>query len=301
MKTANIISSIALAGIASFMLFTNSAAPQPAPTDTKPQPHITHMPAIPTDLTAFGEAVPMHRPDVREALEREMLTNTFWHTNTILALKRAGRYFPIIEPILKESGIPDDMKYLCVAESSLVPTAKSPVGAVGLWQIMESTGKELGLEINAEVDERYHTEKSTRAACKFMLNAYNKLGSWALVAASYNGGLNRVMKNMTAQKQNDYYNILWGEETGRYVYRIIAIKTIMAEPEKYGFNRGDDFSYQPYQKRDTTVSTAIADIAQFAIDNGTTYKAIKLLNPWLRQNKLTNTRGKQYIISLPQQ
>lgn len=262
-------------------------------------PHMTYLPEFPKEMSFANEKVPLNRPDVQEALDREILSNTFWHTNTLLILKRRARLFPEIEKILKECGVPDDFKYLCVAESNLSPTAKSPVGAAGLWQIMEKTGKELGLEINEDVDERYNFEKSTRAACQYLKKSYRALGSWTLVAAAYNGGQGRVTKNIETQKQNNYYDIMWVEETGRYVFRILALKLIMNNPQLYGFNLTDTDSYHSTKYYEVKTDTTIADIAQFAIDNKTTYKAIKTLNPWLKQNKLSNPKRKEYTILVP--
>lgn len=263
-------------------------------------PHNTNLPPIPSEVSIFDEELPIERQDVYEALDREILTNTFWHTNTILVMKRAGRYFPIIEPILKEYGVPDDFKYLAVAESNLLTSAKSPSGAVGLWQLLEATAKELGLEVNDEVDQRYDVELSTRAACQYLKRSYRSLGSWTMVAASYNCGLSRANKSMTNQLQNNYVDILWNEETARYVFRIVALKIIMNMPAEYGFSLSLNDVYAPYQHRDTTIDTGIDDIAKFAIEHQTTYKAIKTLNPWLRQNKLTNAKGKRYTLQLPQ-
>ncbi len=262
-------------------------------------PHTTYLPVMPEKVDFCGEEFPLERDDVRESMDRELLTNTFWHTNMILTIKRANRIFPIIEPILEANGIPNDFKYLAVAESSLVPTVKSPAGAVGLWQILETTGKELSLEINNEVDERYNIEKSTVAACKYLKRAYESLGSWILVAAAYNGGQARVIKNISSQMQSSYFNVLWAEETSRYVFRIAAFKIIMAAPEKYGFNIDKEDLYKPYEYHTMTVDSTINDIAMFAVNNNTTYKAIKNLNPWLRQNKLTNQRRKSYKILIP--
>ncbi len=263
-------------------------------------PHNTNLPIVPTESSVFGEQLPIDRQDVYEALDREILTNTFWHTNTILVMKRAGRYFPVIEPILAEYGIPSDFKYLAVAESNLLPSAKSPAGAVGLWQILEATAKELGLEVNDEVDQRYDVELSTRAACQFLRRSYRTLGSWTMVAASYNCGLGRATKSQETQLQNNYVDILWNEETARYVFRIAALKIIMNSPSEYGFYLHDSDIYAPYNYRDTIINCEIPNIAQFAIEHNTTYKTIKILNPWLRQNKLTNAKGKQYTIKLPQ-
>lgn len=307
MKTYTIFAAIVVAAIASWSLLTSHCAETDS-TDTTNAPahnvsdtalpHQTHLPTLPADANFCGEPLPLDRSDVREALDREMLTNTFWHTNTLLVLKRAPQYMPTIERILAEYNVPDDFKYLCVIESSLVPTVKSPAGAVGLWQIMEATGKELGMEINTDVDERYHVERSTEAACRFLLKAYAHFGSWTLVAASYNCGRRRVDQSQEKQKQTSFYDILWNDETARYVYRIIALKHIMTQPEAYGFFVSDSDKYAPDEYHMVEVSTPIADWAQWAIDNNTTYKALKRLNPWLRTNSLTNAKGKTYQLKV---
>ncbi len=283
-------------------LLTNSVAPSgekiSANNESGRRPHDTTVPHTPHKANFCGEELPLDRVDVYEQLDREIITNTFWHTNTLLVLKRSTRFFPIIEPILKEYGVPDDIKYLCVAESNLIPTAKSPAGAVGLWQFMEGTAKEYGLKVNAEVDERMDIEKSTRAACVMLKNDYGKLGSWALVAAAYNAGSGRVKKVQQAQLQNSYYDLLWGEETGRYVYRIVAMKQVLTSPRSYGFDIDDDEAYLPYETKTITIDTSIQDIAQWAIENGTNYRTIKLLNPWLTKNKLTINGSETYDIKL---
>ena len=300
MRRTNIIITAVILAAATSWLFINST--EPTHNHDKAEqttPHVTHLPPMPKKLDFCGERVPLERTDVWESLEREMLTNTFWHTNTQLVIKRAGRYFPIIEPILKEEGIPDDFKYLCVAESNLIPTAKSPAGAVGLWQILEATGRELQLEVNKDIDERYNIVKSTHAACKYLKKAYSLFNSWTLVAAAYNGGQNRVLRNMSTQKQSSFYDILWAEETARYPFRIMALKLIMQNPEAYGFNIGKKDLYKPYDTYTVTVDSTINDLAQFAIDNATTYKMLKTLNPWMRQNIMPNKSHRKYVITLP--
>lgn len=300
MKKTSIITTIVLLFTTTSLLFINSTEPAPKhEKNTQTTPHITILPPMPKKLDFCGENVPLERNDVWESLDREILTNTFWHTNTQLIIKRSGRFFPIIEPILKEEGIPDDFKYLCVIESNLMTTAKSPAGAVGLWQILETTGKELGLEVNKDIDERYNIIKSTHAACKFLKKAYEKFGSWTLVAAAYNGGQGRVSRNIATQKQNNFYDILWAEETSRYPFRIMAVKLIMENPKDYGFNISEKDFYKPYETYTINVDTTINDLAQFAIDKETTYKMLKTLNPWLRQNIMPNKSRRNYLITLP--
>ena len=255
---------------------------------------------LPSELEFAGEKVPLQLFDVRESLDRELQVNTYWHSQTVLLLKRANRFFPIIEPILKEKGIPDDFKYLAVAESALTQSV-SPSQAVGFWQILEGTGKELGLEINNEVDERYHIEKSTSAACDFLLKSYDKYGNWTMAAASYNFGRNGISKQMERQKNNDYYDMVLGEETGRYVFRILALKAIFEHPEKYGFFLKTNDLYPPIQSFDVKVDSTISSIASFAEHFNTSYKIVKLLNPWLRETYLPLKSGKVYTIKIPEE
>lgn len=260
----------------------------------------TYQVPIPKTLTFAGEVVPLNLFDVRESLDRELQVNTYWHSQTVLLLKRANRFFPIIEPILKEKGIPDDFKYLAVAESALTQ-AVSPSQAVGFWQILEGTGKELGLEINKEVDERYHIEKSTYAACDFLLKSYKNYGNWTMAAASYNFGRSGINKQMERQQNNNYYDMVLGEETGRYVFRILALKTIFENPEQYGFFFNTNDLYPLFETHDVKVDSTINNIANFAEQFNTSYKIIKLLNPWLREIYLPNNGKKTYIIKVPKE
>lgn len=254
---------------------------------------------IPHKITFAGEEAPLHYFDVRESLDRELQVNTFWHSQTVLLLKRANRYFPIIEPILKENGVPDDFKYLAVAESALTQ-AVSPSQAVGFWQILEGTGKELGLEITKEVDERYHIEKSTQAACKFLKKSYDQYGNWTMAAASYNFGRNGIARQMDRQMNENYYDMVLGEETGRYVFRILAIKAIFENPQAYGFYLNKADLYPELRYKEVSVDSTISNIAQFASKFDTNYKIIKILNPWLRENYLNNKVKKSYAIKIPQ-
>lgn len=255
---------------------------------------------IPESLTFADEPVPLTNQIVKESLDRELLVNAYWQSQTLLFIKRANRYFPIIEPILKAQGVPDDFKYLALIESSFLPRAVSGSGAVGIWQFMEKTGREYGLEVNKEIDERYNVEKSTIAACKYLKNAKEKLGNWTLAAASYNAGQTGIDNQTTRQKNSSYYNLYLNEETGRYVYRILAAKTILSNPDKYGFIVDESEKYPVWVTKDIEISSSIADLAQFAIDNGITYKELKELNPWLRDNVLTNLQGKRYALKILQ-
>lgn len=253
---------------------------------------------LPNELSFCGEPVPLDRIDVRERLDRELLVNTYWQSNTLLAHKRANRWFPMIEEVMRREGVPEDMKYIALIESGLT-NAVSPAGATGYWQFMKETAVRHGLEVNAEVDERYHVEKSTVAACRYLKNGYDKYGSWALAAASYNLGQGGVDKQLGRQKQENYFDLLLPEETARYVYRVLAMKEIIRDPERYGFHLRRKDLYPPYATRTLNVSTPIADLAAFAIANGTDYKTLKLLNPWLRDTKLTNREGRSYALLLP--
>lgn len=254
---------------------------------------------IPDKTNFAGEAMPLDRFDVREALDRELLVNSYFHSQTIRYIKLAPRYFPVIEPILKEKGIPDDFKYLALAESGLNPRAVSPAGAVGFWQFLDVTAKEYGLEVNKEIDERYNIEKSTYAFCAFLREAYKKYGSWTLAAASYNGGLARVQRQMERQKMNNYYDLLFVDETQRYVFRITALKLILENPEQYNFVVNDNEKYPAIKTRNIEIKGAINNFADFAIENGINYKLLKDFNPWLRDDKLTNAAGKKYTIKIP--
>lgn len=254
---------------------------------------------LPEKLEFAGEKVPLEFFDVRENLDRELLSTVYFHSQTIRYIKNAARYFSIIEPILKANGIPEDFKYLCVAESGFDPRAVSPAKAVGLWQLLETTAKENGLEVNAEIDERYHIEKSTEVACRILNSAYKKYGSWSLVAASYNGGRAGLDRQMARQKVNSYYDLLFVEETTRYVFRILAFKLVMENPAKYGFGIEKDQMYPIIETKQVEVNGPIADLADFALKNGINYKILKMFNPWLRDTLLKNPTRKTYSIKIP--
>nr|WP_320117145.1 lytic transglycosylase domain-containing protein [uncultured Marinifilum sp.] len=253
----------------------------------------------PENITFGGETIPLQRWDVKESLDRELLVNTYWQSQTLLFLKRSNRFFPIIEPILKENNIPDDFKYLALIESGLIPTIKSPAGAVGIWQFMSGTAKDYKLEVSSEVDERYNIEKATDAACKYLNQSYKKYGSWTLVAASYNAGRRFIDKQLKLQDAGNYYDLLLGEETGRYVYRILAIKMIMENAAQYGFKYRESDLYERIPTRKIKIKTPVKDFAVFAKENGVNYKILKYFNPWLRKAYLTNKYKKEYEITLP--
>ena len=253
---------------------------------------------MPENINFAGELVPIENPDIRERMDRELLVNTYWQSNGLLLFKRANKYFPIIEPILKEEEVPDDFKYLAVIESSLTQ-AVSPAKATGFWQILKGTGREFGLEINDNVDERYHIEKSTRVACKYLKSAKKRFGSWTLAAAAYNAGPGGINKQVTRQNATSYYDLLLGQETGRYVFRIAALKEILSNPTKYGFNFTKDDLYEYIPTFDVFVENPIPDFNKFAAKFDINYKILKLHNPWLRETHLNNSSGKGYLIKIP--
>ncbi len=257
-----------------------------------------YSPPIPEDLEFCGERVPLEDFDVRERVDREFLVNTYWHSATLLYLKRANRWFPIIEPILKQNGIPDDFKYMSVAESGVINSV-SPDGATGFWQLMEPAAKKYGLEINAEVDERFNIEKATQAACDYLKEAHAKLGSWTLAAASYNMGVDGIEKQIARQKSKNYYNLFLNDETYRFVARIITLKEIFKDPNKYGFYFSDHDLYSQIETFDVKVNYPVKDFADFAKSNGINYKILKIFNPWLRDNFLKNKSRKTYYIKIP--
>lgn len=256
-------------------------------------------PKVPQEATFAGEKIDLRSYDRRERMDRELLAFTYMHTNSILMLKRANRYFPQVEPILKEEGIPDDFKYLMAIESSLNPLAKSGAGAAGLWQLMPQTAKELGLEVNDLVDERYDVEKSTRAACKYLKKAYAKYKDWMLVSASYNAGQARISTLMNKQKVEHGMDLWLVDETSRYMFRLLAAKEMFKSPQSFGFKlRGDElYPIIPYKSE--TTNNPIQNLTDFAISRGITYARLREANPWLRGYSLPNKTGKKYIIRIP--
>ncbi len=253
---------------------------------------------IPKQISFAGEPVPLDEPDIYERMDKELLVNTYWQSNGILMIKRSRKYFPIIEPILKANGVPDDFKYLAVAESGLTDIV-SPAGATGFWQIMKGTGQEYGMEINSNVDERYSIEKSTQVACEYLKDAKEKFGTWTMAAASYNMGMAGLENQMERQDMTGYYNLLLNSETERYVFRILAIKEVLSNPEKYSFNINENHHYKQIKTKTIQVDTAITDIPAFAKKFGLNYKQFKIHNPWMRDNYLLNRSGKVYQIKIP--
>ncbi len=256
-----------------------------------------YIPDIPQKISFAGESVPLHRWDVEEQLEREVLTNSYYHTSTLNILRLKSRYFPVIEKRLKANGIPDDFKYLCVAESAL-RNQTSRAGAVGFWQFMKGTAPRYGLEVNSEVDERYHVEKSTDAACKYLRQAYNRFGSWTAAAASYNCGQGGFSKFSNYQQKDNYYDLLLPEETMRYVFRILALKHIISNADDLGFIVHDGDAYEPIPTRTIKVTKTIPNLADFALYHHSNYRMLKIMNPWLRGHSLT-VKNNTYEIKLP--
>lgn len=256
---------------------------------------------VPEEVTFAGEKLTLDRYDLHERYDREINSFTYFHSTTLLLIKRANRYFPIIEPILKENGIPDDFKYLAVIESSLNTRAYSPAKAAGLWQFLVSTGKMYGLEVSAEVDERYSVEKSTVAACKYLKDAYKKYGSWSNTALSYNAGMGRITGEIDKQSVEDGVDLWLVEETSRYYFRMMAIKNIFENPHKYGFILSSKQLYKPIDFKKVEVSESIDDLAVFAKNNDVTYAQLKDFNSWLRDRKLTINPKKPttYTILIP--
>ncbi|HJZ40094.1 MAG TPA: lytic transglycosylase domain-containing protein [Bacteroidales bacterium] len=255
---------------------------------------------LPDQIEFAGEIVPQDNFDTRESLDKELLVNGYWHSRTLMVLKRSKRHFEVIEPVLKKFGVPDDFKYLAMAESGF-ENVVSPAKAVGVWQILESTAREYGLEVNADVDERYHLEKSTEVACKYLLDSYKRYGNWIMAAAAYNAGRSGMDKQIAKQKTENYFDLLLNEETARYVFRLIAHKLIVENPAEFGFQLDEEDYYPVLSTHEITVDSAISDIAVFALSHSTNYKIIKQLNPWLRQNYLPDQAKKVYTIKMPEE
>lgn len=301
MKKSLLISIIILVvGLGTTLFFLTSGNNIDKTEPEKPQVlAMTAAVTIPERITFAGEETVFDRYDKRERMDRELNSFTYFHSTTMLLIKRANRIFPIIEPILKKEGVPDDIKYLAVIESNLDHRAVSPAGAVGLWQFLQSTGRENGLEVRTDVDERYHIEKSTVAACRYLKNAYNKYGSWSAAAMSYNGGQARITNELRDQKVDDALDLWLVEETTRYYYRMLAIKQVFEQPWQYGFVIKPENLYKPMEFKKVNVTNTIPDLVTFAQQNGITYAQLKDFNSWLRTDKLNNASGKSYTILIP--
>jgi len=267
--------------------------------DGRPQ-YKWYAPVLPKAIDFAGEAVPLDKWEVREKLDRELLVNAYLHGSQLYVLKLAGRYFPAIEERLKANGVPDDFKYVCIAESSLNQNALSGVGAASFWQFMKDTGPNYGLEINDEVDERFNVVKATDAACKYFNTAHDKFGTWTAAAASYNCGMQGYQNQSDFQEATNYYDLIFPDETNRYVYRILALKYILSHPKDFGLELGSSDEYKPLKSRTVEVDKTIDNLTDFAKANGSSYKMLKIYNPWLRAHKLTVKNGKKYEIAFPQ-
>ena len=293
--------SVAAAGMVIFL--TTAGYSKSVDQDPQPQGNrelfTVYTVEVPDQVTFAGEPVPLDLFDVKEALDRELLSNTYFHSQTIRLIKMANRYFPQIEPVLRKNLVPDDFKYLAVAESGLIQ-AVSPANAVGFWQLLKGTAEEYGLEVNQEVDERYHVGKSTDAACRYLIKSFQKYGNWTMTAASYNAGRNGIDREIQRQKKENYYDLLLNEETARYLYRVVSLKLIFEDPEAYGFSIPDSELYPVIPSYVVEVDSSVNDFADFAEMHGTNYKILKFMNPWLRDNKLINARGRTYEIYLPE-
>lgn len=262
-------------------------------------PYCVTSPTVPDKITFAGQNIDLQRYDHRERMDRELMSFTYMHSTTMLTVKRANRYFPIIEPILKANGLPDDFKYLAVIESNLNPLAKSPAGAAGLWQFMPATGRDFGLEVNNNIDERHHVEKETKAACKYLKEAYKKYGNWLCVAAAYNAGQARISTQLQKQMASQAVDLWLVEETSRYMFRLLAAKAVISNPQRYGFLLKREHLYPPIPYTEVTVTTGIDNLAQFAKDKEITYAQLKDANPWLRDASLMNKSGRTYVLKIP--
>lgn len=283
--------------IACFLGVVNLCSQQAIP--NLPNPNGYRPFPLPETMTFAGEPVPLEIPDVAERLDRELQSTAYFHSNTLLALKRLQRHLPELERLLRENGLHSDFKYLALAES-LLSNATSPKGAVGVWQLMPTTAKALKLTINDEVDERYHFEKSTIAACKHLKYGFTKFGSWTSAAASYNRGVGGLETAFKTQKVKSYYDLFLNDETSRYLFRILALKEVIENPARYGFSLMQADAYAIAPTRPLTITNTIADLPQFALEQGINYKTLRLHNPWLRSYKLTiNDTALQYTLQIP--
>ena len=305
MKNRTRISSfIALAGLVCIAIFMSSNKVQEpnnsSKTDTQREMPKVFPPEIPRSVNFAGETIDLTLQDRRERMDKEMLSFTYSHINTMLIIKRANRLFPIVEPILKECGVPDDFKYLMIIESNGDPEALSPSKAGGLWQFLEKTGRDYGLEVNDAIDERYHTEKATRAACQYLKDSYEIFGDWITVAASYNTGRANVTKRQERQKEQKAIDLVLPDETSRYIFRLMAVKTIFENPAKYGFilHSSDLYPVIPV-KREVEASGATIDWADFAKQHGLTFMQLHEANHWIRRTTYTNKAGKKYKVQIP--
>ncbi|GAB3811902.1 lytic transglycosylase domain-containing protein [Pontibacter rugosus] len=255
-------------------------------------------PALPASMSFAGEQVPLEIPDVAERLDRELLSNTYYHSGTLLGLKRMQRYMPTIKRLLRENEVPEDFVYLALAES-LFSQVTSPAGASGFWQLMPDTARGYGMIVNNEVDERFHVEKATLAACRYLKSAKKRFGTWTNAAASYNRGMGGLDRALEKQGVTSYYDLYLNDETSRYMFRILALKEVLGNPTKYGFNFSEEQGYNPLPTRSVTITSSIDDLPAFALAQGTNYKTLRLYNPWVKSYDLTVPSGKEFVLELP--
>lgn len=255
-------------------------------------------PALPDALSFAGEPVPLHVPDVAERLDQELLINTYSHYRTLLGLKRMQRYLPEMKRLLKENDVPEDFIYLALAES-LFGHVTSPAGAAGFWQLMPDTARGYGMVVNNDVDERFHVEKSTLAAIRYLKTAKKRFGTWTNAAASYNRGMGGLDRALEKQGVSSYYDLYLNEETSRYMFRILALKEVLGNPQKYGFDFAEEHGYNPLPTRPLVVTSTIPDLAAFALEQGTNYKTIRYYNPWVKSYDLPVPAGKEFVLQLP--
>ena len=301
-KVLVFLSIIAFSVITGGLFFSSRPAGLNHVVETSAGPQEIYFTAVvlPEKLSFADEDVPLGNFDVRESLDREMLIVANFHSQELLYLKKTDRYFSIIEPILKKNDIPDDFKYLALAESGFLEKIVSPSGAVGIWQFMKDAAIQYGLEVNDEVDERYHIEKSTEAACQYLKHSYEKYKSWTMVAASYNAGITGMNRQIDVQDSKNYYDLLLNEETSRYIFRILSLKLVIGDPLKYGFKVSNEEKYPIIPFKEVKVSGSVKSFTEFARANNINYKLFKQFNPWLRQPDLKNTKGKIYTVKIPE-
>ncbi len=293
-----------VAGLLSMLLFISYAKPKPEVSGAVPliiekMPQVIKSVPFRDKYTFAGEPVPIQNFDVKERLDRELLVNTYWHSNTILCLKAAKRYFPFIEKQLENFRIPQDFKYIPVIETSL-RNETSPAGAKGIWQFMKPVAESYQLEVNEEVDERFHFEKATQAACRHLLRYKQRFGSWTLAAAAFNAGEGNLNKELERQGERTYYDLNINDESSRYIFRLLALKDIVEHPDEYGFHIAMDEKYDGFETKKIEVKGPVANLGDWAHQHGTTYRMLKVLNPWLRSSSLINKAGKTYYFEIPQ-
>lgn len=295
-----VLLTIALGAALPFLYSSTHNQSDQQSTDEHAHISITTPPEVPHSVHFAGADIEIDRYDLRERMDRELMAFTYMHSSTMLIIKRANRFFPVVEPILKANNIPDDFKYLMVIESNLNTLARSSAGAAGLWQFMQATGREKGLEVNTNIDERYHVEKATIAACKYLQESYAKYGDWLTVAAAYNAGNGRISSELKAQLAERAVDLWLVEETSRYMFRIMAAKMVLEHPQNYGFHLKSEQLYPPLKYKEVTINTPIADLAAFAKKQGVTYSQLKDANSWLRASSLENKSGRTYVLKVPE-